>query len=86
MNKFKYEILSGIDYKYIEEYFNNICDRKDSGNKFYGNGWTVKIEHQKPITYSVIVIPSTKIIFTGNKEKCQKLIHSFRMKFLSAGG
>lgn len=86
MDKFTFEIISGIAPNYIEEYFNSICNKKNNRNKFFGDDWMVEIEHQEPISYSVITIPSTRIIFTGNKEKCEELIHNFRMKFLSAGG
>lgn len=86
MVEFEYKIISGIYPKYIIEYFNDICTESIGNRKFIGDGWEVELIDNEPIIKRTISLPSTNIVFTGNKKICLEEIYKYRMKFLSAGG
>jgi len=82
---FRYEIISGTPIKDIRKFFLSQCDCKGE-EEFRGVGWRVKLIEQKPKIHGVILIPRTRIVFQGDEKSCEKIIGSFRMRFLSAGG
>jgi len=86
MSTYKYEILSGIPPEEIEAYFKRISKEYRPPNTFCGEGWTVELERLFPIKNRIIIIPSTRITFTGDESVCTKLIYTYRKKFMRGGG
>jgi len=86
MEQFYYEIDSGISLPEIEEYFENICAKKEGKHKYLGKGWAVELLPEEPRTFRMISRPRTRIIFRGDKEICEELIKNYRKKFLRVGG
>ncbi|NYE56742.1 hypothetical protein [Carboxydothermus ferrireducens] len=86
MEQFSYEIDSGISLSEIEEYFENICEKKEGKHKYLGKGWVVELVPEEPRTLGKISRPRTRIIFSGDKEICEELIKNYRKKFLRVGG
>jgi len=86
MSEFKYEIISGIPYKYIIDYFCEITSKNDNQSIFYSMDWKVEVVPEENRVLRKIYIPATRVIFRGNQKACEKAIKDFRMKFLSAGG
>ena len=86
MNTYKYEILSGIPPDEIMEYFKAISKEYRSPNTYHGEGWTVELERLSPNNHRIIIIPSTRIVFTGDETVCTELIYTYRKKFMRGGG
>jgi len=86
MSIYKYEILSGIPPEEIEAYFKGISRDSLPHNTFHGEGWTVELERLSPNKHRIIIIPSTRITFTGDETICTKLIYTYRKKFMRGGG
>jgi len=83
--EFKYEILSGINPVEVEEYFRDICASHEGSDKYMGQGWMVTMERLPPHINRIIVIPSTRLTFTGEEDICQKVIMTYRKKFMRGG-
>ncbi|BEP29873.1 hypothetical protein [Helicovermis profundi] len=83
--EYKYEIKSGVKYKYIEEYFLTFCLSYNK-NIFTFDGYQIIYKKNKSKKYANIEIDSTLLTFLGEKEIVEEAVRKFRMNFLSAGG
>jgi len=86
MDTFKYEIMSGIDPKELKSYFMHISTENRDSNCYSAEDWMVEIIELPPNKHHNIIIPSTKLTFTGDKSICEKVIFTFRKKFMRGGG
>jgi len=53
---------------------------------YFGPDWEIQIVSVPAKRFCNICIPQTKVLFISNLETAERLVQSFRMKFLSAGG
>jgi hypothetical protein len=78
--------MRGMQRREIISYFININEKNISNGKFIYEGWEVYISEEVIIELGALRIPSTTVIFRGEKESIYKIILEFRLKFLTAGG
>ncbi|HZK70831.1 MAG TPA: hypothetical protein VFD03_04820 [Clostridia bacterium] len=86
MNRVEKVILSGVPLKYIESYLSEIADGIKPGGFYTGPDWEIQVVKVQDKRFRNISIPQTKVIFISDAETAERLVRSFRMKFMSAGG
>ena len=86
MNRVEQEIISGVPLKYIESYLAEIADSIKPGGFYAGPNWEIQVVSAQDKRFRNISIPQTKVIFISDAETAERLVRSFRMKFMSAGG
>ncbi len=86
LNTYNYEIQSGIEPEELQEYFSSIANEVKCMTHFEGEGWVVEIDLLPNRVHHSIQIPSTRIRFSGDQNICEKLIYTFRKKFMRGGG
>lgn len=84
--EYKYEIISGINYNEIKEYFESISDDKEKNCVFIGNGWKVSLMQLPENLYGNIKIPCTRVMFFGDEKTCKDVIYKYRKRFMRGGG
>lgn len=77
--------MRGMQRREIVSYFINNGKNITDG-KFTYEGWEVYISEEVMVELGALRIPSTTVIFHGEKESLDKIILEFRLKFLTAGG
>ena len=84
MKPFEYEIISGIPYRDIKEYFSDhaevITDKVYSFKEC-----SVSLETLKPKINKAFCLSSTRIFLSGNKKACELIISDYRKAFLRGG-
>ena len=78
-------LMGGIPSWEIKEYFASIGGESKDDSLFIGADWEVQICPQMTPLGSM-VIERTEVVFRVKKEKLEKMIADFRLKFLRAGG
>lgn len=78
-------ITSGIQIKYLRDYFTGIADHH-SGDNYYGDQFHIQLRPLGDMVHGTIVLPRTEIVFVGDCEVVEHQMHLYRMAFLSAGG
>ena len=78
--------MRGMRRSEIINYFISINGENVGFGKFKGQNWEVKVSEESLMTIGSLEIPSTKVLFCGEKELLEQMITAFRLKFLSAGG
>jgi len=86
MNRVEKVIISGVPLKYIESYLAEIADSIKPGGFYVGPDWEIQVISAQDKRFRNISIPQTKVIFISDAYTLERLVHSFRMKFMSAGG
>ena len=86
MNRVEKVIISGVPLKYIESYLAEIAASIKPGGVYTGPDWEIQVVCTKEKQFHNISIPQTKVIFVSDAETAERLVRSFRMKFMSAGG
>lgn len=86
MKKYSETIISGVNPKFIREYFDKVSDTYGNNNVYFGENWKVEIIYNEDRRLHNISIPQTKVTFESDKFTLDKIVNDFRMKFLSAGG
>lgn len=83
---FQYQIDSGISSEEIIAYFLRVSTTFHKEKLiFYGDGWKVRLTMMPDAIHRSIIIPRTNIEFSGNREKCEMLIASYRKTFMRGG-
>jgi hypothetical protein len=78
--------MRGMHRSEIVNYFISIGGNPQNGCKLIVEDWVVELCDAKTVTLGVIKIPSTRVIFRGNKDAIEGAVSAFRLRFLSAGG
>ena len=86
MNRVEKVIISGVPLKYIESYLAEIAASIKPGGVYTGPDWEIQVVSAQDKRFRNIFIPQTKVIFISDAETAERLVRSFRMKFMSAGG
>lgn len=79
-----YEIISAIPLEEIESYFSRVS-LKEGPHRYEHDGWIVvlyPLEHKK---HGMIVLPQTRIEFTGDEAICKEVIAAYRKAFMRGG-
>ena len=81
-----YDIYSGTPAKEIIISFTRLeAAVHREKNKFYGDGWEVRLTLMPDSIHRSIIIPRTIIEFSGDRKKCEALIVSYRRAFMRGG-
>ncbi len=78
--------MRGMRRQEIVDYFKSLDNTVYEKDSFCGDGWRVEIGEEIIIGMRVFQVPSTTLIFSGDKEILDKIIYKFRLRFLTAGG
>lgn len=68
------------------DYFLALDGQLIDPEQIVGSGWTVRLSQESQIGLGTITLPVVHVTFQADKETALKMIHAFRMNFLSAGG
>jgi hypothetical protein len=78
--------MRGMRRREIINYFDSINGENTGFGKFTWQDCKVEVSEESIITIGTLEIPSTKVLFYGEKERIEQMIIAFRLKFLCAGG
>ena len=78
--------MRGMRRRELFDYFINIGGEDKGNGLIVGDDFKAIIGDEEFLKLGSIKIPATKIILSISQDKCDDILESFRLKFLTAGG
>lgn len=78
--------MRGMAREEIISFFQALDTKYIAPDQFIAPHWHVTVEACQMVKLGSISIPSTLVVIKGEKSETEKLIHAFRLRFLTAGG
>lgn len=78
--------MCGMLRSKIVQYFADIGGEDLGSGRFRGVNWVVIIGKENMVALGALKIPEAIVTFRCSKDMMKKMIYSFRLRFLTAGG
>jgi hypothetical protein len=78
--------MRGLSRQVFLDYFLSQGGNLADWDRIQGTGWEIRLDAENEIRLGSITLPVVQVTFEADREIALRMIHTFRMRFLSAGG